>query len=138
MSIIEIKKLSEHKTIIFFDADCLMCSRFVIWLLQKDRKNAFVFASLNGEVGLTVINHFKITSDSVIVMHGEELFLESDAVIKIFSQMSGLWRTLHLLRYVPKFCRNGVYRWIARNRKSLFGSSQKCILPTDNYPKKFL
>lgn len=39
---------SPVSNVVFFDGVCAMCNRFVVWLLEQDRKNTLHFAPIQG------------------------------------------------------------------------------------------
>ena len=43
-----------------------------------------------------------------------------------------------MLFVVPAFVRDGVYRWIARNRYRWFGKGEQCWVPTPALRARFL
>lgn len=59
-----------------------------------------------------------------------EFFTESDAILRIFADLGFPWRMMVIFRIVPRFLRDFVYRWIARNRYRFFGKRDECRLPT--------
>lgn len=61
----------------------------------------------------------------------DRVFLRGDAVAEIGLAVGGVWRILAVLRWVPGPLRDGIYTWIARNRKRLPGGSDGCRLPDE-------
>ena len=41
----------ENKHIVFFDGDCGVCNFWVQWILERDNKDQFMFASLQYDFG---------------------------------------------------------------------------------------
>lgn len=70
----------------------------------------------------------------------QQITFRSTAVLRICDKIGGVWRILSWSRIIPKFIRDGVYRFIAANRYKWFGKRDKeaCFLPNDQQAKKFL
>lgn len=61
------------------------------------------------------------------------IFLRSDAVIELARALGG-WRKVGLLGLlVPRCLRDGVYKWIARNRHRFAGAGDACRMPTPEF-----
>ena len=56
----------------------------------------------------------------------------------IITALGGIWRLAGLLRLVPRFIRDAVYDWIARNRYGWFGKRDSCRLPSPEERAVFL
>lgn len=75
-----------------------------------------------------MVKHYKIPeeTDSVILVKNGQLFLESDAAIKIAHMLPAPWNWATIFNAIPLKIRNGIYRWIARNRYRWFGKRKTC------------
>jgi len=59
--------------------------------------------------------------DSIILIEGNKISIESNAILKT-SKILGGWFNLFLVGYIiPKYLRDRLYRFIARNRYKWFG-----------------
>jgi predicted DCC family thiol-disulfide oxidoreductase YuxK len=63
---------------------------------------------------------------------------QSDASLEVYRRLGGIWRLMALLRYIPRFIRNPVYRVIAHNRYRWFGRKDSCRIPTAAEQARFL
>jgi len=59
-------------------------------------------------------------------------------VLGIYSGLGWPWRAVAALGLVPRFLRDPVYRWVARNRYRLFGRHDRCMLPEPQWGERFL
>ena len=119
--------------IIVFDGQCVFCSANARFVLRHDRDHHFRLAAMQGKVGTALYQRFGMepaNPDSLIVVQGDRLLRDSEAVLAIYSALGWPWRAMGLLHLVPKSLRDPVYRWIARNRYRLFGRRETCWLPT--------
>ncbi|NIV93016.1 DUF393 domain-containing protein [candidate division KSB1 bacterium] len=116
------------------------------FLLQKDKEKRLKFAPLQGQTAATILNRhpdIEASDQSVVLVQNygtqNELLLQrSDAILNIFKEFGGVWRMLCWIRIIPRFIRDALYDWIARNRYKWFGKYSECRLPTPDLEKRFL
>lgn len=134
--------LKNGKKIILFDGICNFCNANVLTIIKHDKKNVFLFTSLQSEVGKQIIGHFKIDTtkvDSIILVESESQFaIKSVAALKILNHFNGLWKLIQIFWIIPTFIRNSVYNYIAKNRYKWFGKKDECMIPTDEIKSKFI
>ncbi len=126
--------------IIFFDGYCNLCNGFVDLLMRRDKENIFTYASQDGDTAamlLTSLDSSKLPS-SIIYRRDEELFQQSDAVLKILDDLGGIWRLAKPLAWIPKAIRDAIYRMISKNRYKLLGRRDSCRIPTETESSRFL
>lgn len=127
--------------IILFDAECLLCSANAQFVLKHDKLAQFRLASMQGAVGADIYRRHGLDPHnplSLLVVDGERLRRDSDAVLSIYEGLGWPWRTLGMLRLVPTALRDPVYRWVARNRYRLFGKRDTCWVPPPEYRDRLL
>ncbi|MFP3918196.1 thiol-disulfide oxidoreductase DCC family protein [Lysinibacillus telephonicus] len=131
---------SYSNSIIFFDGDCNFCNKSVQFIIKRDYKGHFRFASLQSTIAENLLAHYQHTSrlDSIVLMENGQLFTESTAVLHICRKLDGLWKVLYIFILFPKPIRNAFYRWFAKNRYRFFGKQSSCIIPTPEIRKRFL
>jgi len=116
------------KPVILFDGICNLCNRSVDFVLKRDNKKQFRFVSLQSEEGRKMVEDFQIPedTDAVILIKSKQVYLESDAAIEIARMLSAPWKWATVLKVIPLKLRDGIYRWIARNRYRWFGKRKTC------------
>lgn len=127
--------------IVLFDAECVLCSANAHFILKHDRAAHFHLASMQGDVGAALFREHGIDpSDpgTILVVEGSRVRKDSDAVLNIYENLGFPWRLASLLRVIPAFLRDPVYRWVARNRYRMFGKRQTCWLPPEEYRSRML
>lgn len=125
--------------IVLFDGVCNLCNKSVQFIIKRDPHNQFFFASLQSETGRNLLNKYHLSEvDSVILLKEDRYYLESDAALEICSHLTGGWKLLAILKVIPPFIRDPLYRIIARNRYKWFGKQDTCMLPTEEMKKRFL
>ena len=75
---------------------------------------------------------------SMIVIDGDHVRSDSDAILSIYEGLGFPWRLAAVFRLVPRFIRDAVYRWIARNRYRLFGKRASCWIAPPEYRDRIL
>ncbi len=133
-------KRQKHK-IILFDGVCNLCNGAVTFIIKRDSKNVFKFTALQSETGQELISKFNIDTvkvDSIILIDGDKYYEKSSAALYIAKHLSGAYPLLFGFMLVPKFLRNSVYDYIARNRYKWFGKKESCMIPTPELKTKFL
>lgn len=119
--------------IIVFDAMCVLCSGNAKLVLRRDSKRRFRLASMQSATGQELYRRFGIdplNPDTLILVQGDRALRDSDAVIAIYSQLSGWPRAAAVFKLVPRSIRDSLYRWVASNRYRLFGRRETCWLPS--------
>jgi predicted DCC family thiol-disulfide oxidoreductase YuxK len=127
--------------IIVFDGVCNLCNSSVQFILKRDRKNQFQFASLQGHFGQQVLRAQQLKQDqfnSFILMEGNIVYTRSTAVLRVMKHLGGAWALGYGFIIIPKFLRDGLYNLIAKNRYKWFGRKEECWVPTPELQGKFL
>jgi predicted DCC family thiol-disulfide oxidoreductase YuxK len=127
--------------IIVFDAMCVLCCANAQFVLAHDKEGRFRLASMQGAVGTALFEHFDVDPsdpNTIIVVDGEMVWRNSDAVLVIYEGLGWPWRLMTIFKLVPRFIRDPIYRLIATNRYRLFGKRDTCWLPTPEQAKRVL
>lgn len=128
--------------IVLFDGVCNLCNGVVRFIVHHDPEGRFRFAAQQSEVGQALLRRYGVASnqalaDSVVVIAGGRVLLESDAALEILRHLPG-YRWLYGLRHLPRPLRDGLYRLVARHRYRLFGRQKSCLVPTPELRERFL
>lgn len=130
-----------NKPIIFFDGVCNLCNSSVQFVIKRDRKKKFMFASLQGKKGQEVLKQFGLQANdlnSFILVDGDKAYTRSTGVLKVLKELGGGWKLLYGFIIVPPFIRDTVYKWIAKNRYKWYGKKEECMIPTPELKSRFL
>lgn len=129
--------LTSEKSIIFFDSYCLLCSRFVLILLKNDKSN-FYYSGFESDLAKEILSEDLRSNPQTIVLYDDEkLLFKSKAVFEIIGKMRFPWPVLKIFSIFPSSLTDMVYNWLARNRNSWFGRSEKCFIPTAEQKSRF-
>jgi len=127
--------------IVVFDALCPLCSANARFILKRDRARRFRLASVQSDAGRALYRRFSLDPDdpqTMLVVDGDRLHRDSDAVLAIARGLGAPWSTAGVLRLVPRPLRDAAYRLVARNRYRLFGRRETCWLPAPDYRDRLL
>lgn len=134
-------ELLEGGPILLFDGVCNLCNASVQFILIRDAKALFRFASLQSPTGQALQKFVGLPVgeiNTVILFEKGKPYLRSDAGLRIARLLPGLWPLLYGLIVIPRPLRHAVYDWIARNRYRWFGKQESCLLPTPEWKARFI
>ncbi len=132
---------AQGRDIILFDGVCNLCSGAVDFILDRDPKGYYAFASLQSGAGQEVLSHFGLSTenfDSVVLVKDGKVYKKSRAALEITSKLKGAWPLLGAFKIVPGFVRDAAYDFIGKNRYRFFGKKEACRFPTPDIRSRFL
>ncbi|NAS30626.1 DUF393 domain-containing protein [Flavobacteriaceae bacterium R38] len=135
--------IPSDKKLILFDGVCNLCNGAVQYIIKKDKKNVFLFAALQSNIGKQFIQERKIDTtkvDSIILVDPNVAYhVKSTAALHIAYEFGGIWKALKIFEIVlPVGFRDVLYNFIAKNRYRWFGKKDACMIPTPDLKAKFL
>lgn len=127
------------KDLIFFDGVCNLCNGAVNFIIDRDPKHKFQFASLQSAKAKELLPAEAFDTDSIVLLTKEDrLLTKSSAALEIARNLSGLWPLFYIFIILPAFVRDAVYDLIAKNRYKWFGKQDSCRMPTPDLKERFL
>jgi len=93
---------------VFIDENCKLCSSFGSWV---DNRNHTIKISNQKN-----LDNDLQSLDSLIFKDQVNTFIYSDAVIMTIYSLGGLYKSVLILKIIPKFIRDKVYKIIAKYR----------------------
>jgi predicted DCC family thiol-disulfide oxidoreductase YuxK len=133
--------MQPNHAIVLFDGVCHLCTSTVQFIITRDPQGYFAFASLQSEVGRTLLEEHGLQPDALetlVLVEGSCCFTRSDAALRVAQQLSGGWSLLRILWLVPKPIRDWGYTIIALNRYRWFGRRETCMVPSRDILNRFL
>ena len=127
-----------RKIIIFFDGYCILCNKTIDFLISKDKKQKFLFASLQSKTATNILNKIEFQGeqiknlDNVVYFKNGTFKIKSNAVLTILSDLGGIYQFTKIFYLIPLFLRNLIYDQIATNRYKWFGKRTTCRIPNQN------
>ena len=129
------------QSFILFDGVCNFCNSAVNFTLKRNAKADIFFAPMQSAAGqkLLVQYHLPVSDmESFVFIENDKAYNRSTAALKVCRHLRGLWPLSYVFIIVPKFIRDGIYNWIAKNRYKWFGQKQECMIPTPEVKARFL
>jgi Uncharacterized protein conserved in bacteria len=129
--------------VIVFDGVCLLCSRWVRFLLKHDSAARYRFASMQSDSGRALLLAHGLDPDSplsfLLVEEGRG-YTDSDAIARVLLGLDRRrWRWLSRgMLMVPRWLRDPLYRFVARHRYRIFGRSRSCFAPAPEQRERFM
>lgn len=130
--------------IVLFDGVCNLCSATVNFLVDRDRCGRLRFAALQSSAAKNQLRALGVVlpegpPESLMLVEGGRVYHGSTAALRIARHLTSPgWRLAGALLAIPRPLRDGVYRWIAKNRYRWFGRSDVCRVPTAEVRGRFL
>jgi predicted DCC family thiol-disulfide oxidoreductase YuxK len=126
--------------IILFDGVCNLCNSSVQFIIKRDPKGRFKFASLQSEIGQLLLEQhgFHNGVDSFVLIENQRIYFKSSAALKVCRNLNGIWKVFSILRILPPVFRDFFYDIVAKNRYNWFGKKESCMIPTNEMKKRFL
>jgi len=131
----------ESDNIVFFDGYCNLCNQSVDFLIRHDKKRKLKYASQQSEFALQFFLKHKydiMQSDSFIFFRNWKFYNRSTAFFQVMRVLGFPYNLLYVFIVFPRFLRDLVYDWIAKNRYKWFGKRETCRLPTAEEKSLFL
>jgi predicted DCC family thiol-disulfide oxidoreductase YuxK len=131
----------QHDNVILFDGVCNLCNGFVQFIIKRDTKKKFRFASLQSDAAKDLIEKHHLDSfqlKTVIFIQCNIVYTQSSAVLHIAKALGGFWKLLYVGIIVPKSIRDYLYKFVSKKRYEWFGKSATCMMPTAELQERFL
>ena len=136
-----------NEAILLYDGVCGLCNRFVRFVLARDTRKQFRFASLQSPFAQELLRRRGLDTsrlDTVYLVTGhghsdETLLPKSRAILGTLRRLGGGWSLLgDLLRIVPSPIRDALYDIVARVRYRVFGRTDRCPVPSPEHRDRFI
>lgn len=128
--------------IIIFDGTCVLCSRGVQWMLDRDPHGVSRFGAVQSPTGEALYRHFGLDPaafDTFLVVSGGRAYTKWRGVAMAARTMPAPWRQLGALAsWVPSFIGDRLYDIVQRNRISWFGRHDRCYVPNTNEKRRLV
>jgi len=132
---------SVGSSVVLFDGVCNLCNQSVLFILKRDPRARFKFATLQSAYArqrLTAFGADPTRLESVVLLQDNRMYNRSRAALEIARKLNGLWPLLYVGIITPPFLRNWIYDWIAANRYRMFGKKEACMIPTPDLKARFI
>ena len=130
-----------QKFVVLFDGVCHLCNRSVQFIIKRDKKERFVFAPLQGIAGRELLREHNLPAEemkSFILIEQNKAYSRSTGALRVCKHLGSGWQLLYGFIIVPRFIRDAIYNWVARNRYKWFGKRESCRIPAPEERARFL
>ncbi len=127
--------------IILFDGVCNFCNSSVNFTIKRNSKSNIQFAPMQSEAGQRLLKQYSLPltdMQSFIFIEQGKAYKQSTGALRVCRHLRGLWPLCYYFIIVPRFIRDGIYNWIAKNRYKWFGVRQQCMIPAPGVKARFL
>jgi predicted DCC family thiol-disulfide oxidoreductase YuxK len=128
--------------ILFYDGVCGLCDRLVQFVLRRDRRARFRFATLQGVAAAQTLARFgkdPAELDTVYVLTDDgRLLHKARAIFFILNQLGLPWSLVGIFGVLPTVVIDWFYDRVAKNRYRMFGKRESCMLPSGDERARFL
>ena len=131
----------KNKTILLFDGYCNLCNSSVQFVLKHEKNSEIYFTSLQSNSGIEILNYYKIDPnkiDSLVLIEKNKAYIKSSAALRVSKYLKGGYPIAFAFIVIPAAIRNIVYDFIAKNRYKWYGKTDNCLIPNEEFGKRFL
>ncbi len=118
-----------------------MCHSWVKRILRADKKIEIRFSPLEGKLAAEMLTPLipRYNHEDTIVFYDEgEVFIRSDAALKILQTLGFPYNLGFIGRLIPKTWRDAMYRWVAKRRYRYGKRFDTCPLPPMEWKDRFV
>ena len=138
--------MSEGPHLILYDGVCGLCSRLNQFVIARDDRPLFHFASLQSAAGKAALKTLGGNSENLTTFYvltdyrgsAPVPLAKSRAALFVMTSLGWPWRAAGLLYLMPKVFADRFYDLIARHRYQLFGRLEHCLLPNPAHLDRFI
>jgi predicted DCC family thiol-disulfide oxidoreductase YuxK len=126
---------------ILFDGVCNFCNGAVNFVIKRDKQSIIKFAALQSTAGMQLLQQYNLPitdMKSFVFVENGVAYTQSTAALKVCKYLGAGWPICKVFFIVPKFIRDGLYNWIAKNRYKWFGQKDTCMIPSPEVRTRFL
>jgi len=116
---------------LLYDGNCGLCNKTVQIVMKNDSKKSILFVAQQSDEGKQILKQHGLDTpdfDSFVFVVDNQAFIRSEACIELCKYLGGIWKMGLIFKFLPKFLRDSVYNFIAKNRLLFFKKTNSCQL----------
>lgn len=130
------------KTILFYDGDCALCNKSVQFVIDHEKKteHPILFCSLQSVYAKQTLEKHNYNFNqlsTLVLLIDENVLYKSTAALELSMFLKAPYKWLIVFKIIPRFIRDGVYNFIAKNRKRLI-KEHFCYIPSPELKNRFI
>ena len=127
--------------VLFFDGVCNLCNGMVQFVIRQDKRKRLHFATLQSDPGVRFLNAHGLATEEIgtsVYWRNGQALTRSTGALNVARDVGGIWVLAYGSIILPRFIRDAVYDFIARNRFRWFGKRDTCMVPSPELKARFL
>ena len=130
------------KQLVLTDGVCNFCNSAVLFIVDRDPKERFVFAQLQSDAGIEALRAHglgELPLSTMLLIADGQVYMRSDAALQIAKGLAWPWPlAFYVFRWLPRRLRDAAYKYFASHRYAWFGKTEQCIVPTPELRRRML
>ena len=126
------------KNIVVFDGYCVMCSKYVLWLMQRNKIKNIYFTHFESRFIRENYPYLKLGNTVFVINENEEILVRSKAIKHCINQTDLNFISKFLFNLIPSFILDIFYIVISKIRYKIFGKKQTCSYPNQLISERIL
>ena len=135
------KNIRPDGPIILYDGICNLCTKSIQFVIQRDSRKQFRFASLQSSFADAFVENILEENErltSMVLIIGNQVYRQSTAALLTAKRLDGFWSFLTIFLLIPRPIRDCVYNWISAYRYHIFGKKDFCWEPAPDLSDRFI
>ena len=138
--------LAGETHLVLYDGVCALCNGLVQFLLARDRRGIFRFASLQSPAGQAIVTRFGGNSEELTSLYVVKNYrtdcaralTRSRAALFVMSELGWPWKFARVVGVLPTAILDRAYDLIASTRYRVFGRYDQCLAPRPEFRDRFV
>ena len=126
------------KNIVVFDGYCVMCSKYVLWLMQRNKIKNIYFTHFESRFIRENYPYLKLGNTVFVINENEEILVRSKAIKHCINQTDLNFISKFLFNLIPSFILDIFYIVISKIRYKIFGKKHICSYPNQLISERIL
>ena len=132
--------------LVLYDGVCALCNGLVQFLLARDRREVFRFASLQSPTGQATVTRYGGNPEDLASFYvvknyqtgNARALTRSRAALFVLNEIGWPWKFARVVEVLPTAILNRGYDLIAGSRYRVFGRYDQCLAPRPEYHDRFV
>ena len=134
--------LNTEYSIVLYDGECGFCDQFVHFIIERDPRSRFHFASLQSKFAHVVLKDHGIllqtNLNTMYLIKNGIVYTKSTAALQIVRQLDSTWSFLYVFLLIPRSVRDVIYTIVGKYRHRRVLKRNTCKIITPGLEKRFM
>ena len=132
----------KKEDIILYDGVCILCNKWVSYIIKNDKQKRFKFASIQSKVAQNILKKLdqdfeKI--DTIFLIKSNKIYTKFKASTYALYSINKIFLFIYFFNFVlPKSFLDFFYDFIGSRRYRFFGKYESCPIPDEKIKERFL